>query len=383
MPKLFTFRKMSVEQMPAEGEGSSQAEEQDLPPLVPPNCPGASVLVVGAGRMGQLIVGHLALRGSAKVVLYDRSDFTRERAVASVRATLNELEKEGLVAPGMIDDAIARIDVTESLDDAVSVDLIIEAVPEDLALKREIFQSVDKILTKEKVAKDGGPLLCSNSISLAPTEIFQGLKHKRCAPRERAAPPAHLPRALLIRPLFRCPCLALASWCNMRFLSPVYFIDEVELIADDKNGALARGLLESVGCTTIPKMTGEKMIRKERVLKYYARQREHVAKSIPKGGPRGPPGTLRAQRTYGKLPSELPDCSVCLTRPSGALILPCGHTSTCHDCAIQLSMLRQRGEHRCPICRGHIEKVLQADCPVQAEIATDGSGSTAWNFFSR
>ena len=374
-------------------------EDAELAPFVEPVGPGATVLVIGAGRMGQLIVGQLALRGSAKIVLYDRSDFTRERALAAVRASLVELQSDDLVTPAMIENAIERIEMSESLDAAVLVDLVLEAVPEDLALKREIFQSIDNVLTKEHIATGTGPLLCSNSISLAPADIFQNLRHKRCAPsrrrgaRRRAArasargarsPCARAPssqcapRAVPHRHARRC------SWCNMRFLSPVYFIDQVELIADEANAQLARGLLASLGFSSTPKMVGNKILSTRRVAKYYARQHEYVlALAKGKDGKRQPPGALKASIAFRKDPKDLPDCSICLSRPSGALILPCGHTSTCHDCAIHLLVLRQRGEHRCPICRCHIEKVLQADCPVQAEVAADGSSSAAWSFFGR
>jgi len=170
----------------------------------------------------------------------------------------------------------------------------------------------------------------------------------------------------------------------MRFLSPVYFIDQVELIADEANAQLARGLLASLGFSSTPKMVGNKILSTRRVAKYYARQHEYVlALAKGKDGKRQPPGALKASIAFRKDPKDLPDCSICLSRPSGALILPCGHTSTCHDCAIHLLVLRQRGEHRCPICRCHIEKVLQADCPVQAEVAADGSSSAAWSFFGR
>jgi hypothetical protein len=128
---------------------------------------------------------------------------------------------------------------------------------------------------------------------------------------------------------------------------------------------------------SIPKMDGNKILSKERVTRYYMRQRERVT-ALRTRQPAPPDATPAATEA-----KDLPDCSVCLTSPSGALILPCGHTSTCHNCALQLYAYRQRGDHRCPICRTHIEKVLQADCPVKAELSAEGTGQRVFNYFAR
>lgn len=167
------------------------------------------------------------------------------------------------------------------------------------------------------------------------------------------------------------------SWCNMRFLSPVFFIDEVELIAEGPNAALANALLATLGFTSRPKMYGEKMLDVERVQQYYERQRVYASKGVPRAGWARVPAAIVPERYFScQNPVELPDCAICLTSPAGALILPCGHTSTCHTCAVQL-FLNHHGHHRCPICRGHIEKVLQNECPVPSAVPLHGMGSGA------
>mmetsp|Transcript_8048 Transcript_8048/g.22177 ORF Transcript_8048/g.22177 Transcript_8048/m.22177 type:complete len:347 (+) Transcript_8048:74-1114(+) len=329
----------------APAETAPPEESTSLPPPVIPEGEAPSVVIIGAGRMGQLIAGQLAIRGAKSVVLHDRSDFTRDRALAAVRASLQELEGDELLPAGMVADALDRIGVSDTLDATRTADIVVEAVPEDPELKKQIFANIDKVLTTGAAIRGEGPLLCSNSISIAPAEIFNKLKHKR--------------------------------WCNMRFLSPVYFVDEVELIADEANKEVANTLLRALGMTSIPKMEGDKLLSRQRVGLYYDRQCEAVKKA-PKLAARSLPPTKK----------DLPECSVCLTETSGALILPCGHNSTCHECALQLCTLRHRGEHRCPICRGYIEKVLQADCPVKAESMRPGSKAgwappAGWNFLSR
>ena len=49
-------------------------------------------------------------------------------------------------------------------------------------------------------------------------------------------------------------------------------------------------------------------------------------------------------------------CCICTTGPKDTLLTPCGHISTCFSCANIL--LKQ--QHKCPICRGHIDQVFKA-----------------------
>lgn len=166
-----------------EAPASAEVSVPLLPLVVPTSAVGPTAVVIGAGRMGQLIAAQLALRGSASVLLYDRSDFTRSRALAAVRASLMELETSAYMQRGETDNVMLRVAVTDDLNHCVmNAAMVLEAVPEDLELKREIFAGVDKILTQAGIAKADGPLLCSNSISFSPESIFNGLKHERCAP---------------------------------------------------------------------------------------------------------------------------------------------------------------------------------------------------------
>lgn len=163
-------------------------------------------------------------------------------------------------------------------------------------------------------------------------------------------------------------------WCNLRFLMPVYFIDEVEFIGSEAMARDVGALLQTLGMFSIPKMKGSKIISEDKVKTYHDAQRArakamHTADKAA-DGPDESKGTA----------SSLPECSVCLSTPSGALMLPCGHTSTCHACALHLVGLNPyAGENRCPICREPIERVLQADCPVKAETGhTVSSGPSSW-----
>ena len=122
------------------------------------------IAVVGAGAMGSGIA-QVAATSGFRVRLADVSAAALERAVASIRKSLSRLVKAGTISEADASGALSRIATTtdhvEALRDAAAV---IEAVPEDLALKREVFRALD-------AAAPAGTLLLSNTSELSIAEI--------------------------------------------------------------------------------------------------------------------------------------------------------------------------------------------------------------------
>ena len=122
------------------------------------------IAVVGAGAMGSGIA-QVAATSGFRVRLADVSAAALERAVASIRKSLSRLVKAGTISEADASGALSRIATTtdhvEALRDAEAV---IEAVPEDLALKREVFRALD-------AAAPAGTLLLSNTSELSIAEI--------------------------------------------------------------------------------------------------------------------------------------------------------------------------------------------------------------------
>jgi 3-hydroxybutyryl-CoA dehydrogenase len=89
-----------------------------------------------------------------------------------IEATLAKGIAKGKVKPDDRDAALARIRGTTSLRDAcATADAVIEAVPEDLSIKRAVFQEVEALAPPHA-------LLCTNTSSLSIAEIAGTLKHK-------------------------------------------------------------------------------------------------------------------------------------------------------------------------------------------------------------
>lgn len=116
------------------------------------------IAVLGAGTLGRRIALMLATRG-AEVRLYARSAATREAGVAYAREQLPAV----LVSlPGSRAGAIVAVDnLTDALRDAW---LVIESVPEQLALKQDLFRQVDALAEPDAI-------LASNSSSYASSEL--------------------------------------------------------------------------------------------------------------------------------------------------------------------------------------------------------------------
>ncbi|MGH3915970.1 MAG: 3-hydroxyacyl-CoA dehydrogenase family protein [Pseudonocardiaceae bacterium] len=100
--------------------------------------------VVGTGTMATGIAEVVA-KGGHHVIIRGRSDSRTEDAVAAVRRSLDKAVKRGRLAEFDRDAALGRIAATTSLADFADVDLVIEAVAEELDVKRRIFATLDEV----------------------------------------------------------------------------------------------------------------------------------------------------------------------------------------------------------------------------------------------
>ncbi len=123
-----------------------------------------TVAVIGAGVMGRGIAYAAALAGY-RTILEDILPASLRKAEDEIRVGLEKSMASGSLSPQQADAILARIEYAGSVDEAArQAEFIIEAVPEEMESKIEIFTMLDKICRPDS-------FLVSNTSSLSVTEI--------------------------------------------------------------------------------------------------------------------------------------------------------------------------------------------------------------------
>ncbi|MFZ0901170.1 MAG: 3-hydroxyacyl-CoA dehydrogenase NAD-binding domain-containing protein [Candidatus Sulfotelmatobacter sp.] len=123
-----------------------------------------TIAVIGAGIMGRGIA-HAAAVGGYRTILEDLLPGALRRAESEIRTNLDRAVELGKVSPPDADAAFQRLEYAGSVEEAArEADLVIEAVPEEMESKIEIFTLLDKICRPTTI-------LASNTSSLSVTEI--------------------------------------------------------------------------------------------------------------------------------------------------------------------------------------------------------------------
>ena len=123
-----------------------------------------TVAVIGAGIMGRGIA-HAAAIGGYRTILEDLLPAALRRAETEIRANLDKAIELRKVTAADADAAFGRLEYAGSVEEAArEADLVIEAVPEEMESKIEIFTLLDKICRPTTI-------LASNTSSLSITEI--------------------------------------------------------------------------------------------------------------------------------------------------------------------------------------------------------------------
>lgn len=119
--------------------------------------------IVGAGSMGAGIANLAALNGF-NVVLRDIEERYLEGALARIDQFMSKSVERGKMTEDQKQQTLARIETTTKLEELKDVDVVIEAVIEDLELKKEVFSQLDEIVREDVI-------VATNTSSMSITEI--------------------------------------------------------------------------------------------------------------------------------------------------------------------------------------------------------------------
>jgi 3-hydroxybutyryl-CoA dehydrogenase len=126
--------------------------------------PVQSIAVIGAGVMGRGIA-HAAALGGFRTILEDILPASLHRAQNEIRAYLEQDVESGDLTREQAETALGNLEYAASPEEAArAADLVIEAVPEEMESKLEIFTLLDKVCKPDTI-------IVSNTSSLSVTEI--------------------------------------------------------------------------------------------------------------------------------------------------------------------------------------------------------------------
>ncbi|MGK2905062.1 MAG: 3-hydroxyacyl-CoA dehydrogenase NAD-binding domain-containing protein [Desulfuromonadales bacterium] len=130
--------------------------------------PITTVGVVGAGTMGSAIAQHFAMKG-LPVILVDQKQEFLERGIGYIRESLGEALQRGLIDQQAFDQILGRLHCTTAQAELVKADLVVEAIFENLAVKKGLFAELEKVVSADC-------MLASNTSSFLISEIAADLQ---------------------------------------------------------------------------------------------------------------------------------------------------------------------------------------------------------------
>mgnify|MGYP001574123557 CR=1 FL=1 len=149
--------------------------------------------VVGGGIMGHNIAILIARERKVPVVIKEANSDLAVATIAKVHAHFDVRLGNGKYSRAEVEMGKALITATDSFDDLKDADLVIEAVTENMAIKKEIFSTLDAILAPHAI-------LASNTSSLSIAELASGTKRPdKFAGLHFFNPPMKMPLVELVR----------------------------------------------------------------------------------------------------------------------------------------------------------------------------------------
>ncbi len=121
------------------------------------------IAIIGAGTMGNGIAQVCAMAGH-QVVMRDIEQKFVDSGLARIEKSLSKFAEKGKITDAEMKDAVSRIQGTLDLSDCKNADFVIEAVIENMDLKKDVFRELDALMHKDII-------LATNTSSLSVTEL--------------------------------------------------------------------------------------------------------------------------------------------------------------------------------------------------------------------
>ena len=129
---------------------------------------GDLVAVVGAGAMGAGIA-HVAAAAGHTVLLYDQKEGAAAEGVTGIDRRLKNSVKKGKVSEAYREQVLGRLVPVSTLESLASADLVIEAIIENLDIKKTLFAKLEELVSDSAI-------LATNTSSFSVTALAAGMK---------------------------------------------------------------------------------------------------------------------------------------------------------------------------------------------------------------
>jgi 3-hydroxyacyl-CoA dehydrogenase len=149
-----------------------------------------SVAVIGAGTMGAGI-GYVSLAAGCELVLIDNDNEGLERGQKTIESLYQAGVERGKVSNEQMREGLGRFKISQDYEALSDVDLVIEAVFENMAVKKEVFGKLDEVCKQ-------GAILATNTSTLDVDEIAAATKRPEEVIGLHFFSPAHIMRLLEI-----------------------------------------------------------------------------------------------------------------------------------------------------------------------------------------
>jgi len=127
-----------------------------------------NVAIIGAGMMGKML--SFVFAAQYDVSVFDTNDID---VIAGIREGTKELIAKGLLTQNEFEKRISRIKFTSDIKDEgiAAAELLVEAIPEDMALKQSVFEKLEDICRQDCI-------FCTNTSVMSPSEISRNMRHR-------------------------------------------------------------------------------------------------------------------------------------------------------------------------------------------------------------
>lgn len=196
----------------------------------------SKIVIIGIGKVGSSILQTFAQQEFSPFGI-EIDQGARDRAIQNIEKNLSRLVEKGKISHEVKKEILNRIILTDEISKAQDADVIIEAVFEDINIKKELFKSLDMMNLPSHT------LLLTNTSSLSVTEISSATRRPdRCAGMHFFNPVTVMKLVEVIRGTETSD----ETISNVKHLAQL--LDKVPIVSKDSPAFIVNRMLNALAC---------------------------------------------------------------------------------------------------------------------------------------